>query len=155
MPQIYDVGPPALLPLRRKACLGIFSPWKIRRLRPDLNPRTWVLEANTHPLDHRSRCHRSHATLSAVSRCVTTWEGCVLLVNYFSAKFNVQDTWGSGIVSHSLLLLYTDLPWSPAPEQLPNWRPIQLHPQKWLTSRTEFNALGWPVIYIGVDDGTI
>jgi hypothetical protein len=33
-----------------------FSPWKIRRLRPGLNPRTWVLEANTHPLDHRSLC---------------------------------------------------------------------------------------------------
>jgi hypothetical protein len=48
------MGPPALLPLRRKACLEFFSPWKIRRLRPGLNPRTWVLECNTHPLDHRS-----------------------------------------------------------------------------------------------------
>jgi len=26
MPQIYDMGPPALLPLRRKACWGFFSP---------------------------------------------------------------------------------------------------------------------------------
>jgi len=25
MPQIYDMGPTALLPLRRKACWGIFS----------------------------------------------------------------------------------------------------------------------------------
>ena len=48
MPQIYDMGPTALLPLRRKACL------KIRRLRPGLNPRTLVLKASTLPLDHRS-----------------------------------------------------------------------------------------------------
>jgi hypothetical protein len=55
MPQIYDMGPPALLPLRRKACWGFFTPWKIRRLRPGLNPRPWVLEASMHPLDHRIR----------------------------------------------------------------------------------------------------
>ena len=28
MPQIYDMGPTALLPLRRKACWGFFSPIK-------------------------------------------------------------------------------------------------------------------------------
>jgi hypothetical protein len=33
--------------------LRIFSPLKIRRLRPVLNPRTWVLKASTLPLDHR------------------------------------------------------------------------------------------------------
>ena len=54
MPQIYDMGPTALLPLRRKACWGFFT-LKIRRLRPGLNPRTWVLKASTLPLDHRSR----------------------------------------------------------------------------------------------------
>ena len=32
-----------------------FRPLKIRRLRPGLNPRTWVLKASTLPLDHRSR----------------------------------------------------------------------------------------------------
>jgi hypothetical protein len=53
MPQIYDMGPTALFPLRRKACWGIFSPLKVRRLRPGLNPRTWVLKASTLPLDHR------------------------------------------------------------------------------------------------------
>ena len=55
MPQIYDLGPTALLPLRRKACWGFFRPLKIRRLRPGLNPRTRVLKASTLPLDHRSR----------------------------------------------------------------------------------------------------
>jgi hypothetical protein len=39
----------------KEGVLGIFSPWKIRRLQLGLNPRTWVLEANKHPLDHRSR----------------------------------------------------------------------------------------------------
>ena len=33
------------------------SPWKIRRLQPGLNPRTWVPKASTLPLDHRSRTH--------------------------------------------------------------------------------------------------
>jgi hypothetical protein len=32
-----------------------FSPLKIRRLRPGLNPRTWVPKASTLPLDLRSR----------------------------------------------------------------------------------------------------
>jgi len=35
--------------------LRIFLPLKIRRLRPGLNPRTWVPKASTLPLDHRSR----------------------------------------------------------------------------------------------------
>jgi hypothetical protein len=45
MPQIYDNGQTALLPLRRKACWGFFDR-KIRRLRPGLNPWTWVPEAS-------------------------------------------------------------------------------------------------------------
>ena len=39
----------------REGVLRIFSPLKIRRLRPGLNPRTWVPKASTLPLDHRSR----------------------------------------------------------------------------------------------------
>ena len=35
--------------------LRIFSPLKIRRFRPGLNPQTWVPKASTLPLDHRSR----------------------------------------------------------------------------------------------------
>jgi hypothetical protein len=35
--------------------LKIFSARKVRRLRPGLNPRTWVPKASTLPLDHRSR----------------------------------------------------------------------------------------------------
>ena len=48
----------------KKGVLRIFfSPWKIRRLRQGLNPRTWVPEASTLPLDHRRRSpHTIRAT---------------------------------------------------------------------------------------------
>jgi len=46
MPQIYYMGPTALLPLRRKLCWGIF--------RPGLNLQTWVLKASTLPLGHQN-----------------------------------------------------------------------------------------------------
>ena len=39
----------------KEGVLRIFSPLKVRRLRPGLNPQTWVLKASTLPLDHRSR----------------------------------------------------------------------------------------------------
>ena len=39
----------------KEGVLRIFSPLKIRRLRPGLNPRTWVPKASTLLLDHRSR----------------------------------------------------------------------------------------------------
>jgi hypothetical protein len=39
----------------KEVVLRIFSPWKIRQLRPGLYPRTWVLKASTQPLDHQSR----------------------------------------------------------------------------------------------------
>ena len=41
--------------LPKEGLLRIFSPWKIRRLRPGSNPRTWVPKASTLPLDLRSR----------------------------------------------------------------------------------------------------
>jgi len=51
MPQIYDMGPTASPP--KEGGLRIFfSPLKIRRLRPGLNPRTWVLKASRLLLDH-------------------------------------------------------------------------------------------------------
>ena len=37
----------------KEGVLRIFYAQKIRRLRPGLNPRTWVLKASTLPLDHR------------------------------------------------------------------------------------------------------
>ena len=46
MPQIYDMGPTALLPFQRKACWGFFRPEKSWQLRPGLNP--WTCQAHTH-----------------------------------------------------------------------------------------------------------
>ena len=43
MPQSWDMGQILLLPLRRKACWGFYAR-KIQRLRPGLNPQTWVPE---------------------------------------------------------------------------------------------------------------
>jgi hypothetical protein len=42
----------------KEGVLRIFSPLKIRRIRPGLNPRTWVPKARKLPLDHRSRVIR-------------------------------------------------------------------------------------------------
>ena len=41
--------------LPKEGVLRVFSPSKIRRLRPGLNLRTWVPQASTLPIDHRSR----------------------------------------------------------------------------------------------------
>jgi hypothetical protein len=57
VPQICDMGPTPLLPLRRKVCWGFFHPEKSWRLQLGLNPRTWVLKGSKLPLDHRSRFH--------------------------------------------------------------------------------------------------
>jgi len=53
----------------KEGVLRIFSPLKIRRLRPGLNPRTWVLKASTLPLDHRSR-FSLYATEHLKKKCV-------------------------------------------------------------------------------------
>ena len=50
MPQSWDMGQFLLLPLWRKTCWGFYVR-KIQRLRPGLNPQTWVP-------DHRSRLVR-------------------------------------------------------------------------------------------------
>ena len=47
--------------------LRIFSPLKIRRLRPGLNPQTWVLKASTLPLDHRSQVWFMYCNIKSYS----------------------------------------------------------------------------------------
>ena len=42
-------------PSEGRCAEDFFRPVKIRRIRPGLNPRTWVPKASTLPLDHRSR----------------------------------------------------------------------------------------------------
>ena len=53
----------------KEGVLRIFSPLKIRRLLPGLNPRTWVQKASTLPLDHRSRCIYIWFTVCHVVKC--------------------------------------------------------------------------------------
>ena len=50
-------GTNGFISLPKEGVLRIFFVLKIRRLRPGLNPRTWVPKASTLTLDHRSRYH--------------------------------------------------------------------------------------------------
>jgi len=84
VPQICDMGPTVLLPLRRKARWGLFCPEKFWRLRPGLNPRTWVLQGSTLPLDHRSHSDilslRSFNLPAAAVVLFCTIKSCPLLM---------------------------------------------------------------------------
>ena len=69
-------GTKGLLPYRREAC------WKIRRLRPGLNSRTWVPKASTLPLDHRSRYYYYYYNQReglAVDEMIVLYKGTVTL----------------------------------------------------------------------------
>ena len=59
--------------LPKEGVLRIFSPWKIRRLRPGLNSRTLVTKANTLPLDHRSRFRHRVNSIFALPRCYAAY----------------------------------------------------------------------------------
>ena len=59
MPQIYGHGTDGFTSPPKEGVLRIFSPLKIRRLRPGLNPRTLVPKASMLPLDHRS-CYNNN-----------------------------------------------------------------------------------------------
>jgi hypothetical protein len=50
----------------KEGVLRIFSPLKIRRFRPGLNPRTWVPKASTLPRDHQSRSVNKFIKLNKV-----------------------------------------------------------------------------------------
>ena len=76
MPQIYDMGPTAVLPLQGRRAEDFFA-LKIRQLRLGLNPRTWVLKASTLPLHHRSR------SCSYTERKFIIWQLC----SYTERKF--------------------------------------------------------------------
>ena len=73
-------------PSEGRSAEDFFSPWKIRRLRPGSNPRTWVPKASTLPLDHRSRYWRCLWHL--------VWASCKLYMMLMGTKhrfaFQVQ-----------------------------------------------------------------
>ena len=88
MLQICNMGPIALLPFWRKACWGFFRPEKSWRLRPGLNPRTWVLKGSTLPLDHRSRLHL--LGLLSLSHTRRFWHAGSLDVRGFAARHTTR-----------------------------------------------------------------
>jgi hypothetical protein len=62
---IYGMGPTALLPLLRKACLRIFKALKnTSPPRSALNPRTLSPELRTQLLDHRGSLTQNHLQLN-------------------------------------------------------------------------------------------
>jgi len=87
MPQIYNMGPTALLTMRRKACWGFFRPEKSWWLRPGLNLRTWVLKSSTLLLDHRSRI--------GLNVTLTKLPSCLLLSIYITSEYfqTYTDLW--------------------------------------------------------------
>jgi hypothetical protein len=62
----------------KEGVLRIFSPLKIRRLRPRLNPRTWVPKASALPLDHRSRnshrVYKFHTDVTFISHVLKSYK---------------------------------------------------------------------------------
>ena len=56
----------------KEGVLRIFFALKIRRLRPGLNPRTWVPKASTLPLDHRSRLMWYYTCVLSDSKILAT-----------------------------------------------------------------------------------
>ena len=76
--------------LPKEGVLRIFSPLKIRRLQPDLNPRTWVLKASTLPLDHRSRFNILHCY-----QFIWCWWYIVCCVEWFTVdSLENYPKWG-------------------------------------------------------------
>ena len=79
----------------KEGVLRIFSPLKIRRLRPGLNPRTWVPKASTLPLTHtHTHTHRwKHIALlytyDLLSNYSGIWTDTRFVYHALSASFSV------------------------------------------------------------------
>ena len=82
VPQIYDMGPTALFPLRRKACWGFFRPKNL----------TWVLKASTLPIDLRSRIYLFTLSRSAVCHW-TDWNRLPVKQYPISYVFTMRAIW--------------------------------------------------------------
>ena len=82
----------------KESVLRIFSPLKIRRLRPGLNPRTWVLKASTLPLDHRSRISKYMKINIKKTRVISLWEKQIGIVLFTHCVDLLSHAWiASGI----------------------------------------------------------
>ena len=68
-------------PSERRPAEDFFSPWKIRRLRPGLNPRTWVPKASQLPLDQSYSLKSSYSQFSTLFFKLWPPFGCLHLVD--------------------------------------------------------------------------
>jgi len=80
MPQIYDMEPTALLPLRRKACWGFFRPKNPTAL-AGFDPANLCTKGHTLTLDHRSLQHNRLLIWICIATLVT-WIGTLLRYTY-------------------------------------------------------------------------
>jgi len=71
----------------KEGALRIFSPLKIRRLRPGLNPQTWVPKASTLPLDHRSLCLRINSLFSQQCDCSSLSTASISELYLYGAEY--------------------------------------------------------------------
>jgi hypothetical protein len=102
MPQICDMGSIILLPFEGRRAEDFYRPLKIQRLRPGLNPRTWVLGASTLPLHHiywiniQLKCRVTYGAYTGVpfivSLVVTTDKNISVDAGFLSDKGTVS--WG-------------------------------------------------------------
>jgi hypothetical protein len=84
----------------KEGVLRIFSPLKIRRLQPGLNPRTWVPKASTLPLDHQGRyclvyaqhilnSHHEYGTINEIRTLLKLIEKTWMLITF--EQFFIQS----------------------------------------------------------------
>ena len=91
----------------KEGVLRIFSPWKIRRLRPGLKPRTWVPKASTLPLDHRSSL-TGHLEVSKKKNRIIAEKATYIhtyIIGLFILSCNIQ-IWNNSIYITNILLTW-------------------------------------------------
>ena len=93
----------------KEGVLRILSPLKIRRLRPGLNPRSWVPKASTLPLDHRSR-YLYHTVRKRTSHETCQTSQSFTLTLALPSFFVWCRRFGLHVARGSLQILHTPLP---------------------------------------------
>ena len=89
----------------KEGVLRIFSPLKIRRLRPGLNPRTWVLKSSTKPLMNNVNKIQTYLEaqvtkkFDAYSHCTDEWQ--LVFIRPLKAAGRSNGTLGDTLTSRS------------------------------------------------------
>ena len=94
----------------KEGVLRIFFALKIRRLRPCLNPRTWVLKASTLPLDHRS--HSDCYTVTLYTRTTSKFTTTILFSELCTTPSNYTQISNFVFVKSVIRALELTLPFT-------------------------------------------